>query len=230
MIKKLLFIGFIIFLTNNSFADNVLVEQPKSVSTNTKISNDYYKNYNSIMFSIDDINKILKTFPRLKYLSEFKDSTGILQPELMQELEAKQKSLFNFGSGNIYIYLNSIMYGSKNNWSIWINGNKITNLNNNSDEIKVLEVFPSLVKLAWTFDINQWEVINPNKIIPESNYSVKDDKITLIFSLSPNQSFLPITNQIIEGKIKETQIIEEKLVETKKPMEKSSNGFDNLFF
>lgn len=241
MLKKLFYIFVIMLFASNSIAANNSNRKSNknSVPQNT-VYVDYYQNFKSIMFSTSDTDKISATFPRLKYLSEFKDGTDVSQSDFINRVVEKPKSIFNFSSGNIYIYLNSIMYFSKNNWSIWINGIKITNLNNNNEEIKVLDISPYLVKLAWTIDIDQWQVINPNNLIPESSYSIKDDKVTLVFSLSPNQSFLPTTNRIMEGKVNDVQIANDfdinnnlnkpQDIKAKKMPDKSTNSMDNLFF
>jgi len=245
MIKKIFFTFFTLLLAIDAFAEiNSLNNKEQVINSPTptlknNTSTNYYQIYNSIMFSPKDIEEISKTLPRFKYLNEFKQGNdNSLDTQILNQNTVKQKSIFNFEQGSIYIYLNSIMYVSKNNWSIWISGNKITNLTNDNSEIKVIDIFPSLVKLAWTFDLNQWEVINPNKLIPESNYTINDDKVTLTFSLSPNQSFLPVLNQIIEGKVKETKV-EEKVSNisdkptpdtTNKQKPEQSKSFDDLFF
>ncbi|MDD2840161.1 MAG: hypothetical protein PHY80_03470 [Rickettsiales bacterium] len=248
MIKKLFLMFLILFLGSNSFADvnptydNKNVEHiPTNVTLTpqSKTSTNYYQIFKSIMFSTNDVEEISKTLPRFKYLNEFKQEDNNIKTSQFskQSSDIKQKSIFNFGEGSIYIYLNSIMYVSQNDWSVWISGNKITNLTNDSGEIKVLDIFPSLVRLAWTFDLNQWEVINPNKLIPESNYIIKDNTVTLIFSLSPNQSFLPTMNQTIEGKIKEVKTNsmdntsdQSTNVNNDKQKSKQSTLFDDLFF
>lgn len=240
MIKKIFFAFLILILANKSFADTASVNN--SINNNlptlqNKTTTNYYQIFSSVMFSKQDVEDISKTLPRFKYLNEFRqEDTNSDKSQITKEGEIKQKSVFNFDEGNIYIYLNSIMYVSKNDWSIWVSGNKITNLTNDNSEIKVLDIFPSLVKLAWTFDLNQWEVINPNKLIPESSYIIKDNAVTLTFSLSPNQSFLPVSNQIIEGKIKEVKVNDgtpqSQLAPGANNKEKSeqTKSFDELFF
>lgn len=246
MIKKIFLILLTLFLASNSFAGSASLNNNQNqvsdavpadtgLNLKNKTSVNYYQIFKSVMFSTKDVDDISKTLPRFKYLSEFKQEDEDPQ-EALKRIDVKQKSIFNFGEGNIYIYLNSIMYASKNEWSIWVSGNKITNLTNEGDgDIKVLDISPYSVKLAWTFDLNQWEVINPNKLIPESNYTIKDNTVVLRFLLSPNQSFLPATNQIIEGRIKEAQTVNETIPlqpidDRSKSRQEQPKTFDNLFF
>lgn len=238
--KKIFFTFLILILANKSFADTNSVNNITSNTTPTlqnKTSINYYQIFSSIMFSTKDVEDISKTLPRFKYLNEYKqEENNSEKSPVLKAGETKQKSIFNFDAGSIYIYLNSIMYVSKDDWSVWVSGNKITNLTNGNSEIKVLDIFPSLAKLSWTFDLNQWEVINPNKLIPESNYSIKDNMVTLTFSLSPNQSFLPVTNQTIEGKIKEVKVNEGAIPSQSTPdingkqKSEQTKSFDDLFF
>jgi hypothetical protein len=208
MIKRLFFICFIFFITNVLFANTNIQSKIKNNQSDVAYPNtkkimpktyvNYYQSFKSIMFSTKDIADISKVLPKFEYINQ---SEGMADNS--SEKFKNLKSIFNFTNGNIYIYLNSIMYVSEDSWSIWINGVKITNLNNDNKEISVKIISPSSIKLAWTFDSEQWGIINPNNLIPKSNYNINNNMITLVFYLSPNQTYIPATNQITEGKPEE---------------------------
>lgn len=174
----------------NDFKNNIS-EETKKTNTEKKKYNDLTK-YKSLMFSKKNIDEILKVLPRLD------SPDSILNNSLF---EKEDESQLADETNNIAIYLNSIMYISNESWAVWLNGNKITNLNNNDGEIRVFEISPLNVSFIWSVDNTRWNIINKNKSIPEEKYKIKDNGVDIYFSLSPNQTFIPSLNKTIEGKI-----------------------------
>ncbi len=180
-------------IENEQFQNEQLKpENPESIN-----SKNYYLNYPTIMFTkknIDDIFHALNMTRQktlLPFMQEYgtDDAIGQGNTQIINET-------------NISIFLNSIMYISPKSWAVWINGNKITNNTNGDGEISVINISPLKVDFVWTLDLTRWELINSSKVIPESQYKIDTNSVNLYFSLSPNQTYIPITNKIIEGNIK----------------------------
>ncbi len=171
-----------------------------TVSDDDKIDSEYYKKYPTLMFTkknIEDIYNAVNT-GHMRINQQFAPGLPIDQSNPLAALNNTQ--IIN--ENNISIFLNSIMYISPENWAVWINGNKITNLTNGEGEISVKEISPLKVLFVWTFDLTRWELINTNKVIPESQYKIDSNNVSLYFSLSPNQTYIPIKNKIVEGNVK----------------------------
>lgn len=176
-------------LIEGNIQNNTSNDANNSVSSNTKVKRFEYK---SLMFSSKNIDDILKLLPRI--------GKGVSIIDNFSFGDSGEQQLID--ENNISIYLNSIMYISKNNWAIWLNGNKITNLNNGDGEVIITAISPLRATFIWAIDIARWDIINMNKNIPESRYKITDKGVNIYFSLSPNQTFIPSLNKIIEGKMK----------------------------
>lgn len=106
---------------------------------------------------------------------------------------------------SISFYLNSIMYHSKNDWVIWINGNKITQDYNNTD-LKIVRVRNNHIKCSWTTGygkfVNSLIKFNNENLMPKNtSVQISDNIATVEFMLKPNQSFNMSNNIFInEGK------------------------------
>ena len=172
-------------VTNNTLNDNTNTETNESIKKIDRV-------YVSLMFTEENIQDIFKVLPA--------SSTGIPDQYSLGFANKNQ----NEGDGsdkrtNLSIYLNSIMYISDDAWALWLNGNKITNMNKNNGDIQVLKVTPLYVDFMWKVSDLQWQVINKNNVIPKTNYVVNGDYVDLYFTLSPNQTYIPALNQILEG-------------------------------
>ena len=201
---------------NNQVIKNAVPNNPKSNTSKTQTTNNIntknnilsnttttpkkQKNnrvFTSLMFSEENIREIFKALPAStigipdQYIGANLDTSPINIGNATDNTENSTTSFF--------IYLNSIMYISKNAWSIWINNNKITNLTNNNNDINVIDISPLYVTIAWKITPLQWESINTNNKISEGKYKIYDNYVELFIKLSPNQTYLPSKNQIIEG-------------------------------
>lgn len=231
MRKNIFLILLAFFLCNNIIAEEDLNQSKAQNQTN------YYQSYNSIMFSNENIKDISATFPRFYYLLNNKGKIAS-EDEIKQTLDTEnisksRENLVNLEDTNIYIYLNSIMYISKNAWSVWINDSKITNENNKNRDIIIKKITPNYINIVWSFDLNQWDIVNPNKIIPEDMYKIKDNIVSIFLRMSPNQTYIVRDNKILEGRPEFLKKIkkEEKTVLKKDNNKKENNKniFENLF-
>ena len=238
MKKNILLFLLVLFFFNDTIAEEIVEQtnQQNQAQKNQSQTN-YYQSYNSIMFSNENIKDISATFPRFYYLLNNKGKTAS-EDEIKQALDAEnisksRENLVNLEDTNIYIYLNSIMYISKNAWSVWINDSKITNENNENRDIIIKKITPNYINIVWSFDLNQWDIVNPNKIIPEDMYKIKDNIVSIFLRMSPNQTYIVRDNKIWEGRPEFLKKIkkEEKPVLKKDNNKKENNKniFENLF-
>lgn len=198
--------------SGNKNIQNTVSSQPKSNITSKKVNNSLTQNttdayetpkkkknnriFTSLMFSEENIRDIFKALPA--------STLGIPDQYIGANLNTNTTSSIandnaNNNSTTFFIYLNSIMYISKDAWSIWVNNNKITNLTNNNNDINVIEISPLYVLLGWKITNLQWQSISVNNTIKENQYKIYNDYVELFVRLSPNQTYLPNKNQIIEG-------------------------------
>lgn len=250
-IKKILFTIIILIYTTNIYATNLvekaqkIAEQKKEINnqieinaqqsmqtsnTNTtqEIKKTTSKNkYKSTMFTTKNISDIEKLLPFLKIKSSNTNQTS-LNIETVEE-----RNITLVSDDNINIYLNSIMYLSKKNWAVWINGRKITNLDNGVGDIVITYISPLRIKFYWKITPTKWEFVNASKNIPESKYKIEDNEVKLFLSLSPNQTYIPMNDTTIEGKLKldiEENTNNQIDNKTKQKTETELESSDNLFF
>ncbi|MBT4878738.1 MAG: hypothetical protein HON42_02840 [Alphaproteobacteria bacterium] len=108
-------------------------------------------------------------------------------------------------SSAINFYLNSIIFYSKTDWILWLNGNKITPKTNESD-LELIEINNNFVRLRWITGYEKFV----NAIIKETEASrlpartyveVSDNIAKIDFTLEPNQTFSVGSNiKILEGR------------------------------
>lgn len=186
--------------SNTSIATSTDNNVQSSILSNTTTTTKKQKNnrvFTSLMFSEENIREIFKALPAStigipdQYIGANLDMTPTINGVTTDNAENNTTSFF--------IYLNSIMYISKDAWSVWINNNKITNLTNNNNDINVIEISPLYVTIAWKITPLQWESINANNKFSDDKYKIYDNYVELFIKLSPNQTYLPGKNQIIEG-------------------------------
>ena len=173
--------------------------------------------YDSIMFNNEDIriiSKINDLYRKMHRAIRFNNKTD--------GNDNNNNILFNFGEEedkiiDIKLYLGSIIYSNNNNWSLWINGNKLSNSNaelaDDNINIYIEQVNNHYAKFIWNnMDIellspNWSDIININK----DNWVYSKDKRfaynpytgQFTFILSSNQSLDLSTLEIIEGKLPE---------------------------
>lgn len=186
--------------SNTSIATSTDNNIQSSILSNTTTTTKKQKNnrvFTSLMFSEENIREIFKALPAStigipdQYIGANLDMTPTINGTTTDNAENNTTSFF--------IYLNSIMYISKDAWSVWINNNKITNLTNNNNDINVIDISPLYVTIAWKITPLQWESININNRFSQDRYKIYDNYVELFIKLSPNQTYLPSKNQIIEG-------------------------------
>ena len=101
-----------------------------------------------------------------------------------------------------YIYLASIMYSSPDNWTTWVDNQKITSSNNSPDkEFYVKSINQDNIKLLWTLSASKWRIIAGKKSDDEAPKVNEKNQVEIEFELKPNQTFVLKKSLVIEGKV-----------------------------
>lgn len=184
--------------------------------------------YASLMFTEENIKDIFKALPTssIGIPDQFINSPFANNSGNGGNNQVEENSVF--GDTSFSVYLNSIMYISPTNWVVWMNGNKITNLTNGSSDISVVAVSPLYVTFVWNITSTQWDVINEKKLIPETKYKQENGLVHLYFTLSPNQTYLPVLNKVLEGNL--NRIIQTGQINTETEEKPVENNNESLFF
>ncbi|RZI45427.1 hypothetical protein EDM53_05295 [Rickettsiales endosymbiont of Peranema trichophorum] len=167
---------------------------PKSTKKVQKKSSSVFE---SVMFSNDEIEKILKVLDTLHYTS--------------LRLRGHDPSA---GVHTMSFHLNSIIYQSQDRWAIWINGKQIDQEKAGIPGITV-EVTQEKVMISWS--ISNLDVVCPSwrsqvLKLDDNTYKSKSYDVKIIgnelsnvkkieFTLKPNQTFIPHNLAIVEGKV-----------------------------
>lgn len=124
------------------------------------------------------------------------DTADVSQDELILEEDEINE--------NAFIYLASIIFQSSDQWSIWLNNNKITSSNNNViNEIFIKDVDINYVDILWKLSLSKWRILSGNDDENSSPPNLnKNNQVEIEFTLRPNQTFDLRREVIIEGKKK----------------------------
>ena len=183
--------------TNDIMNDSKTEILPENdIITISPISDEYYKDFNSFMLGNSTIKIIQKALSLNSNKSLINNETAIDENgNIIQKEES-----FSQDVGNIY--LKSIMYVSKNFWSVWINDKKITNHTNlNKDnEFFIKNISDKKVDIVRRVSKTKWSYINSSNKITPDEYKIVDNNVEFEVALSPNQTFVASKNKIIEGK------------------------------
>lgn len=150
------------------------------------------------LFLIDKQKKDLR-----EAIKHFKEGTeGEYIEEKEDIIETKKEEVVAEERITANVYLNSILYISPSRWSVWINNNKITNETNSSDsEIFILNVAKEKVIILWKVSLSKWEIIVPDPDYLETVEINEYNEVENIFTLRPNQTYLPLEDKVIEGRV-----------------------------
>lgn len=167
----------------------------------------------SLMFTEKDMLSLI--IPGLELYDKAADPTSkaVSNAETVDDLTGLLESLKFKGEDKAKevpqvlpnIYLGSIMYYSPSNWSIWLNGKKITNaINAPSNVLYVAAIDRSHIRLIWKpasmTALNK--VLNNRKIATPEVLDIGDSRVTV--KMRPNQTFVPSLLAVFEGMVKQT--------------------------
>lgn len=176
--------------------DKSASDPSKSDKKNVILNTSQFKK--SLMLSEDEIKQLTEAFQAfydkkpLKSKDEEKVATEENKEDAVNSNQPKEESR---------IYLNAIMYISKNNWIVWLNGDKITKENNlPSNPIFIKLVDSNKVSISWSMGLSKWRVLTGKEEVGNGVVVGKDNQIQLNFSLKPNQTYSLLTNKVTEGR------------------------------
>jgi len=155
----------------------------------------------SLMFGDEEITKIDQALDAYKNEKPF---------DALIKKETKIQEKVTADKVDSYIYLESILYHSPNNWSTWINGQKISSTDNKkSNELYIKSISADSANIVWTMSISKWKILTDQTSENDAPVNT-DNQVELNFNLSFNQTYILTGGKIIEGRI----AIEPKEAET----------------
>ncbi|MDX2112869.1 MAG: hypothetical protein SFW63_03955 [Alphaproteobacteria bacterium] len=103
-------------------------------------------------------------------------------------------------------FLESLVYHESDNWVIWINGQKITQVaDNDNSDLKVMSIDTDKVVLQWK--PGDMEMVNDVWRTKRSSDIIVNQRAgTVQFTLRPNQTFSSYAMEVLEGKVKPVTI------------------------
>lgn len=152
------------------------------------ISNSFQGKLTSLMFD-DAENEAIN-----RALDSFANGNAYL-PEKSEESEEAI-----VGNKKSYIYLASIMYLNEKYWAVWINGEKITSENNKpGNELYLRKVQKDKISVLWTISASKWKILIGKKSEEMASKINSQNQVEIKFELKPNQTYLLVYNDVIEG-------------------------------
>lgn len=157
----------------------------------------------SILFSETDLSSIMKARLFYEKNSEGNLKSGIVEEDFLRTLE-KVGSMYSEQepTPDLYpqFYLSSLAYHSQDNWTIWINGKKITqDYENKPFGLQIHSIDNEKVVFEW--HPKHMDKISKIEIGAENNtVSIDYLRNKVLFTLRVNQTFSSETMRIIEGK------------------------------
>lgn len=171
---------------------------------------DKHKNFINSSRDIIFLKKIVGAYKKNKNRASVINDSGYSD----SDKNTTEDIYFNdYNYRTFIVYLKSIMFLSKNSWSIWLNDTKITNEDNNkNNEFYIKDIDDKKIILQWNISEFKWSYVNKMNSIPKQKYKTLDDgSVELILVLYSNQSYLPFADQIVEGKYIEKQEKQKKV-------------------
>lgn len=201
IIKFIFLISFIIptaLHAQNKVGDNkqlesVLVDIVESVANKKQNQKDKNQNQNdfSLMYDKDQERKIMEAFEASKNKVPF---TEVGQTEIAEE-DLQQSGVISS------VYLGSILYRSKDDWTVWINDQKISSRDNNKEnELYIKKIDAEKAEISWTMSISKWKILTGNRFTENAPLNA-NNQVEFNFILSFNQTYILNTNEVVEGKI-----------------------------
>jgi hypothetical protein len=167
-------------------------KEDKTAQTKPAQQFDLYgsKKYKSLFFTKKEMDNLISIFRDQK----LKSDTSQEQFSLLDVVEGQQKI-------STVIFLNSILFLNKNNWTIWVNDKRMSSDDEGTNDLKVLSITNSKVKFLWKVSRTKWEIMMPNFNFEKSiSKLTEDNSVETVFTLQTNQTFIPQTGDIIEGR------------------------------
>ncbi len=158
------------------------------------ISGSNKKDVSSLMYSDDEISKIQDALDAFKYGTPLPSETKAGNNDMVTTNAPEENA-------KSYIYLGSILYHSPDNWSVWINDQKISAQDNKpSNNLYIKSLDKDRASIVWTMSISKWKIIT-NSNSEEKAPINQNNQVEFDFILSFNQTYMLNNNQIVEGRV-----------------------------
>lgn len=205
MIKIILFYLYIIVSVaiadekpvqhNTTMDDNNIVNNDINNSVNTALDN-YFTRQKSLLSTENEINLLNKV------VAIYKKNSAMSNEELEQSTINTDIMYDSYNYQTFILYLKSILFLSKDKWSVWLNNKKITNADNkNKNEFFIKDIDDKKIVLQWNISEFKWGYVNKmNNISHQRFKKLENGSIELTLVLYSNQSYLPFVDQVVEGK------------------------------
>jgi hypothetical protein len=170
-----------------------------------------YRKIHSLFFSPADmadvtvaLNNYKKHFSGQPDDADFDEEDFLNQLAGMRKRGPKTARFFSYPQ----FFLESLVYHSKTNWIVWVNGFKITQETpQENDNIVVKEIDQDKVRFEWhptAIEMERiapaWERTQPPGIEFDKTHAV------VAFTLRPNQTFSSYVMNVLEGKVQSVTI------------------------
>lgn len=128
--------------------------------------------------------------------SEFDVEGYLSQAEKIKQARAQER-YYTYPQ----FYLESLVFHTDTDWSVWINGRKIiSSSNNENDEIFVESITKSQVTVRWRpYDMERLRENFQKQAVNDETVEIQDDAV--YFALKPNQTFSSYAMRVLEGKL-----------------------------
>lgn len=160
----------------------------------------------SIMYTSEEMHKlrrVIAIYEANRYAMEGRAKNAAQgEDDFLKVLESQKKV-----ASNVYTYpqffLESIVYHSPKDWSVWISGEKIAhNAPSLRGDLTVMEITKNSVLLRWKPELEDLERARQTwKKNPNDKVRADVAEGTFEFTLLPNQAFSAYDMTLIEGKI-----------------------------
>lgn len=187
------------------------------------------KKTKSIMFTDDEMEKVQAA------MDSFLNGTNLEEggdQDVLADEDSKKTSAIQIKKQS-RIYLNAILYVSRNNWIAWVNGEKITSESNNfNNSIYIKSIDRNKAAINWKMGITKWKALTGEKeIIDPKIYKINQEtnQVEMNFTLKTNQTYNLTDNLIADGKMdkitekQKTKTVDKKSSESQTLNSDSSN-------
>jgi hypothetical protein len=162
-----------------------------------------YRKIKSLFFTsaeVTDIKLALNTYK--KHFSGATEDADFNEEDFLNQLAGLRRSP---KTNRYFVYpqffLDSIVYHGKDNWTVWINGQKYTNSTaNEASEIRIAEIDKDKA-------IIEWKPVAMDKVnavwdrMPNDEVVVDKQRGLVDFVLRPNQTFSSYVMRVVEGRV-----------------------------
>lgn len=121
----------------------------------------------------------------------------IYLPDSNSEIAATEEEEVNKKS---YIHLASILFFDDNDWTVWLNGEKITKQSNHpANELYILSINKNEIEVLWTISVTKWRILLGRRADDLESQINLNNQVEAKFTLRPNQTYLLVDDIVAEG-------------------------------